>query len=494
MTEHIVNKVNELYNSTPPEVGVGFGYKKVGNQYTDEKVIVFSVVKKLPLSELAQEDILPSTVEINGIVYNTDVNETGGLQFLACDNSPSNPCFQYGYPPLPQNTPNAQQQRPLLGGSAITNQAVEVGSGTLGFIAKHTRTGKLVGVTNAHVLSILNTNFLTLQYGTLTYLNRYGDIVNIAQGYSEEPTELVNRGKIIGKSLFIKRYNKFPLINYTDSGLMSLLQKDFNGVDVVTTESWKQVGLDIGTTPPPFATTAELDNLLSGPVLEIASSGLRTGPKQGTCGLRISQIHYSSGFGQGTRFDDCIEFTRVNPDCAYPAAGGDSGSAAFAKIGGVWKIIGLVFLGSYNNMTAAICRIDRIAHDLGIEAWDGTITPTSFIDPNTIKVVVTEGISGDYSRTDLDGTFYQQGTVTNYAPGDYPCYKYFAEFYGNGCNVAPSYSFNVYSQVPAEVGKYYTYYDLTFGGIPCKVVNATNDLGYYDATLMFKTTARTNCS
>lgn len=484
MTEHILKKIDELFINTPEDVGVGFGYKRVDNQFTDEKVIVFNVVKKLPLSELAEEDVLPSTVEINGVIYNTDVVQTGGIQLLACDNSSSNPCFSYGYPPDVALTPNSQQQRPLKGGSTISE--VNGGTGTMGFIAKHTRTGKLVGVTNSHVMFRTFFNFLTLQYSPYGIQNIEGNTSTIAQGYNTSPKNLINRGKIIGKSLFVTRWNRVPLFNYSDSGIFSLIQKDFSGVDLVTTESWKQVGLDIGTTPPPFATTAELDNLLTGPLLEIASSGARTGPKQGTCGLRISQINVSIGLGESTLFKEVIEFTRVNPDCLWPAGPGDSGSAIFAKIGGVWKIIGLVFAGSHDYTSAYACRIDKVAEDLGIEAWDGTVTSTSFVNPNSIKVDVTKGASGDYSRTGLDGKFYQQGSVTNYAPGDYPCYKYIIEIYTNGCNLPPGFTLTVYSEIPAQVGKWYPYTDPTYGTTPCKVITTTNDLGYYNATSTFR--------
>ena len=48
----------------------------------------------------------------------------------------------------------------------------------------------------------------------------------------------------------------------------------------------------------------------------------------------------------------------------------DSGSALAAYIDGVWKIIGLCFAGStYYGMA---CRIDNVAAQLNISAWDGT--------------------------------------------------------------------------------------------------------------------------
>ena len=492
MTEHILKKVDELFVTTPEDIGVGFGYKRVGDQFTDEKVIVFNVVKKLPLSELEQEDVLPTSVEIDGVIYNTDVVETGGIRLLACNNSSTNPCFSYGYPPDGDLTPNSQQQRPLKGGSTITDSAG--GSGTLGFIAKDSRTGKLVGVTNQHVMYGTAYSTLTLQYSPYSVENPLGNIYSIAQGGGDSNPQqfpLKNRGKIIGLSLFARRINRLPFINYSDSAVLSLMQKDLNNIDLVTTESWKQVGLDIGTSAPPFATTAELNNLLANPNMEVASSGGRTGPKQGACGLRISQINVNSSIGDFSVIRNCIEFTRIDPTCLYPAGEGDSGSALFGKIGGVWKIIGLVFAGSYNYKTGLACRIDKVAEDLGIEAWNGTITPTSFINPSTIKVINTQGLSGDYSKT-IDGKFYQQGGVTSYPVGNYPYYKYIIEIYTNRCTQPATHTFAAFSQIPAEVGKWYSFQD-TFA-FPCKVVSVTNDFGYFDATNMFKQTPSSTCS
>lgn len=57
-------------------VGVGIGLAMVNGEYTDELALVVLVDKKVPLEELAEEDIIPA--EIEGV--RVDVQETGPLE------------------------------------------------------------------------------------------------------------------------------------------------------------------------------------------------------------------------------------------------------------------------------------------------------------------------------------------------------------------------------------------------------------------------------
>lgn len=54
-------------------VGVGVGLRQVDGTYTDEKVIVVMVSKKMPIAQLGEEDIIPQ--EIDGV--HVDVQEMG---------------------------------------------------------------------------------------------------------------------------------------------------------------------------------------------------------------------------------------------------------------------------------------------------------------------------------------------------------------------------------------------------------------------------------
>ncbi|MEL6309438.1 MAG: hypothetical protein AAFN11_09340 [Chloroflexota bacterium] len=57
-------------------VGVGIGLAKEGDEFTDELAIVVMVEQKLPVAQLAEEDIIPS--ELEG--FRVDVQETGPIQ------------------------------------------------------------------------------------------------------------------------------------------------------------------------------------------------------------------------------------------------------------------------------------------------------------------------------------------------------------------------------------------------------------------------------
>ena len=190
----------------------------------------------------------------------------------------------------------------------------------------------------------------------------------------------------------------------------------------------------------PFASTAEINDLLNNNY-EFYSSGRTTGPKGSPntlCPLRMfSYTSFPIAYPlQGTStlsyFTDVIAYIKptdsssYNPStntsnvqvCSYPVWGGDSGSTLIANIGGVWKIIGLVFAGNGMNYNPSLgyqvastvgyaCRIDQVASQLGIKAWTGSIAPV--VDESTI---VYKTISGSNSNSTLvcsGSTYWQVG-------------------------------------------------------------------------------------
>tara|TARA_R110000782_G_C14812995_1_gene413001 strand:+ start:755 stop:3955 length:3201 start_codon:yes stop_codon:yes gene_type:complete len=81
---------------------------------------------------------------------------------------------------------------------------------------------------------------------------------------------------------------------------------------------------------------------------------------------------YGFSAGSSVVFKDCISIRSKHGH--FPVtAGGDSGSAVFAKFGNTWKVIGLVFAGPPPTNTARgiVCRIDRIQEQLNIKPWNG---------------------------------------------------------------------------------------------------------------------------
>jgi hypothetical protein len=400
MNENIKNKIQELFDSTPEGVGVMFGNKIRNGEYTGEPSIVFTVEKKLPLSEIPSDQILPSSIEIDGVTYNTDVFESGIIETAACPSSVTSGCYSW------QTVPpgNRSTVRPLKGGVSLTSQNTQGTVGTLGFLAVDTATGALVGVTNNHV--VVADAFYTSQR-TLP-----GPIQNETNdsAYQTGDIQPSSSSLKIGEVVRYVPISSAPLYNQVDGALVSIDQSVMSN-----SESYKQFGLS-GTSVMPFATTAEIDALVGN--VNVSSSGRSSGVKQGSlCGLAIQGVSYVTGVSgfkkQGTStvayFNNCISFTRVYPDCLYPIYPGDSGSGLIANIGGVDKIVGLVFATGPTLSIAA--RIDEVASQLGIQAWNGS-TP-NFVDLSSKKLVTTGGLSSEKTITCSGQTLWQVGLINS---------------------------------------------------------------------------------
>jgi hypothetical protein len=287
--------------------------------------------------------------------------------------------------------------------------------GTLGFLAVDNEKNALVGVTNNHV--VIGDAFYT-NYRTLTNKNEYND-----QYY--QPGEAGFQGNssyVVGEVVRYMPINPRPTSNQVDGALVTI-----DPSKVTNAESYKLFGTSI-TTPMPFATTTELDQLLElDPPL--ASSGRTSGVKQDSpCGLRINQLNVSlpvngyqlDGTTRAANFTNTIQFIRnsptetASPECPYPIYPGDSGSALAAQINGTWKIIGLIFAGSdyygYAN------RIDNVATQLNISAWDGTTK--NYFNTGSRQYITTIGSSPNKTLTCASNIYWQVGTtsLTNPCP------------------------------------------------------------------------------
>lgn len=408
MNHNLDDKLKELFEATPDNVGVGYGLKRVGGNLTDEECIVFTVEKKLPLVELSVEDILPSEIILGERILKTDVVQVGKIEPLQyCNpNVPNinNNC--YGWVNTPPS--NRQTTRPLRGGLSISCTNIPDKLGTLGFFALDTATNALVGVSNNHVIvgNGLYTSERTLTPPFRNEISNY-----IYQTGEFGPT---NPSLIIGQTIryvpLLRTTNQAgnPQYNQVDGALTSVSQS------VVDAFSYRILGLS-GTTPMPFATTAEIDNLLGNTTL--GSSGRTSGVKQGSnCGLVATSVNMFITVGEYSNgnfysyFTNCIEFTRQSPNCAYPIYPGDSGSVLMAKIGGIDKIVGLCFAGG--TFTGYAARIDNVASQLGIKAWMGE-TP-KYVNPSSIKLVTQPGGSNQNNIT-CNGKTLWQGGLTNQA-------------------------------------------------------------------------------
>ena len=150
--------------------GIGIGHKTVDGYDTDEKSIIFSVIKKKPVEEVPENELIPSMVEIDGELIKTDVVESP--RCVPMDNpgwnvgrvshatiAPTNE-FQNGvrlrWSDWVVNDPkvlinNRKKQRSLRGGISIVINNTFPTAGTLGLIAIDNETNSLVGLTNYHV-------------------------------------------------------------------------------------------------------------------------------------------------------------------------------------------------------------------------------------------------------------------------------------------------------------------------------------------------------
>jgi hypothetical protein len=437
MRNEILKKIDQL-SKVYSNASIGYGFKTINGELTDKIGITFGVENKLPLSELNPDEVLPSEIVIDGQVYKTDVIQVSKLQPMAC-NLPSS-CYPYPNindpysPEMNPAIPNRYKTRPMMGGSSLQipfnpeNPNNTWGTGTLGFIALEKDSNAYVAVSNVHVLQARVINGVTsngisgsynLNYGSTYY---GGNTKPICNSNYDNVAPYANPANVIGRGIFLVRWKTDPLVNETDCGFTLLKEKDSDDNTIVSvTESWKQIGLPEITSPPPFATTAELDAMMtpSSPYFnpEVISSGLATGPKRGVCGLKIFAIHQTGAFGNNVLFRDTITFTRINSDCLYPIYEGDSGSAVLAKLGGVWKIIGLAYASFTNNLGetvyGSLCRIDYIAEQLNIKAWDGT--GGRFANTDTIATQVGAGPTNTATRI-LGGKRNWQGMATNELP------------------------------------------------------------------------------
>jgi hypothetical protein len=407
-------KIKELYESTPDYVGVGFGIKSTNKESTGEHAVVFTVEKKRPIEEIPEDELLPKEIEIEGITYKTDVVEIGKVELMSCDNTTLNTCYDWS-PPFAYegyiyggNTPpgNRGYIRPLKGGISITSQNQLGKVGTLGFIAVDNAKDALVGVTNNHVV-VGNAFYTALR--NASPVNEYQDSYYQPgeAGFQGNPTYIV--GEVVR---YVPIYAN--VYNQVDGALITM-----SSSSVTNAESFKQYGINYNT-PMPFATTSEIDSLFStNPVLY--SSGRTSGVKSGSlCSLTtfsLNQIlpiygYNLDGYTTPVTFNKIIGFTRTSAECPFPIAGGDSGSALIANFDGVYKIIGLVFAGS--TYYGFACRIDEVASQLNISAWDGTTK--NYFNTGSRQFITTPG--GSYNKTiDCnDNIYWQVGTISNTNP------------------------------------------------------------------------------
>jgi surface protein len=407
---------NNSLNTSSNITSISYGYKHVNNVQTDELCVVYTVKEKKPISELLPSEIISKTISIDNALVKTDVKELHSIELLVCNPA----CGQVAGP---SSAANRAFTRPLMGGLSITSTNTVTSVGTMGFIAVHTATNTLVGVTNNHV--VIQDAYIACDRGNSPpFENEYQPINSVYQ--NGEAGIIPPPNFTIGQTLKYKPIY-VNATNDVDCAIFSLRQPDIDMTNPST--SGMQVG-EAYTACLPFATTAEINNLLvSNPMLY--SSGRTTGPKGGAgCPLRIlstfnifSIFYQLQGVNVPCTFTNVLSFVKPEFDpslssvCVNPIFGGDSGSALIADFGGVRKIIGLVFASgtdtvSGNTGVGYACRIDVVAAQMGIQAWD--CTNKGFVDESSIVYQTVPGLSCNETLqcSPSDPIYYQAG-VTN---------------------------------------------------------------------------------
>jgi hypothetical protein len=233
------------------------------NQITDIEAIVFLVPVKKPIHLLSSDEILPKEpIQLSDRILQMDVVEVGEIRTQACNAS----CYSW------QTSPPANRlfRRPLQGGISITSTNWLGYVGTLGFVAVDSQTQSLVGVTNAHVVikdptdaSSRNLNgVIQNEYLVTSGTSIIPDLIYQPGEFSNPPNSYIVGQVVRYIPLYLTattRANGSTIENKVDGALVSL-----SGTPILSlTESYKQYGITDITYPLPFATTQELDDILS---------------------------------------------------------------------------------------------------------------------------------------------------------------------------------------------------------------------------------------
>jgi len=281
----------------------------------------------------------------------------------------------------------------------------------MGFLAVDNETNSLVGVSNNHVLvydAFLNSD------------RSLGGIkTSILNDFVTQPNESGNSSlnNAIGK---VKKYKPISSgsINYADVALTTI-----NSSDINISTSYLMEGVTGWTQPLEFATSSEIDGLLTNKN-NLFSAGRTTGSKgEGEMKLltnsypvTINIAYTKQGNDTVVQFGRCIQFiasATTTPNgsiCSYPINGGDSGSALVADISGTRKIVGLVFAGGliggvtyfgYAN------RIDDVVDAINISPWTGQTV--NYSNTGITETHIVLGRSSTEKLILSGKTFYQVG-------------------------------------------------------------------------------------
>ena len=309
-----VKRVKEMHTrevlDKPNVVGVGTGYKRLGDTVTDELAVIALVRDKLPEAGLAPAAKIPKTLE--GVP--TDVLQVGDLHALQ---SPRD------------------RWRPAPGGVSIGHY--QITAGTFGCVVRDQATGQRLILSNNHVMA--NSNDASpgdpiLQPGptdggqvsddTLAELERFCPIefntepgtCDIAQAFAAFGNFIAS---LLGSSHQVDVFQNRPqALNLVDAAVARPLQDDQILDEILN------IGEITGTTLPILG-------------MSVRKSGRTTGTTSGTINVIDTTVDVNYGPGRTARFENQIVTGPMSQ-------GGDSGSCLVDADSA--NAVGLLFAGS----------------------------------------------------------------------------------------------------------------------------------------------------
>lgn len=145
--QNVPELVRQELSAYPNVTGTAYGLKEPDS---DEQAVIVFVREKLPESELADDDVIPATVEVDGERVATDVKVSGVLQF---ESEPVSPTGRDRRGESSVTEWTTERIRPAVGGVSLGHVSLG-GSGTMGTSPLRTTDGKVAVLTNSHVAGL----------------------------------------------------------------------------------------------------------------------------------------------------------------------------------------------------------------------------------------------------------------------------------------------------------------------------------------------------
>jgi hypothetical protein len=335
----------------PNVTKIGIGLKKVQGEKTKELAIIVSVTKKLPLSLLKTEEIIPTKLDS----IQTDVIEVGIIQTLP-------PSFEADH---------KHRIRPAKPGFSIGNQ--QITAGTFGAVVYKDFEPYILS--NAHVLvsDPVDKNIgiePILQPGPydggrfpedhLGYLEKYIPVETWIDISTCRVSNRITKSLNYGANKFNRqsRFHVFAL-NENKNTVDAAIAKPLDPADL--DPSIDQIG-----EPSGIFSIYERD-LLGAPVIK---SGRTTGVTKGN----ISQINVTANiiyggdwYGLPSRMAYFMDQLVIESEAPF-SQGGDSGSVIVLDGTGDVPLVGLLFAGNQEGTYTIANRIDLVLPQLGVHA------------------------------------------------------------------------------------------------------------------------------